>query len=104
MSVLLFLFVTLQPWGIYLYAANAFYLVRAHVPSFFSPSEVVAIILMAVAGVARSESVVTTVSVVGGIIAAGVFLFIIAALGIIAVYKQKRGLIFIVGVVDMHHH
>jgi len=71
-----------QKFGVYLYIANAFYLI-------------VGIILIAVAGVGRSEGIVTTVSILGGIIAVGVFLICISWLGVAAVWKKKRGLIFL---------
>eukprot|EP00042_Codosiga_hollandica_P047466 m.515041 g.515041 ORF g.515041 m.515041 type:complete len:274 (+) comp57459_c0_seq8:2644-3465(+) len=55
---------------------------------------IVGIILIAVAGVAKGQATISTISIIGGVIAAGVFLLLIAILGIIATFKMKRGVIF----------
>ena len=54
------------------------------------------IILCAVAGAAKGKSYVTTIAILGGIIAVGVLLILIAILGLVAVRMNKRGLIFAV--------
>ncbi len=86
-----------QPWAIYLYIANACYLVSDMGDvAMCDDVQAIAIVLIVVGAVARSESLVATVSVVGGIIAVGVGLFGVAAFGLWATYRRKRGLIFIV--------
>jgi tetraspanin-13/31 len=65
----------------YLYAINVFYFI-------------VAIIIIAVAGVAKGQAYISTIGIIGGIIAVGVFLLIISILGAFGAWKKKRGVIF----------
>ena len=53
------------------------------------------------AAAAKGASYVTTIAILGGIIAVGVFLLLLSILGVIAAYKNKRGLVFLV--CRMHH-
>ncbi len=61
-----------------------------------SLAQVVGIILIAVAAVARDEAVIATVAILGGVLAVGVLLILLSLLGAFAVWKQKRVLVFIV--------
>ncbi len=61
-----------------------------------SLAQVVAIVLIAVAAVARDEAVIATVAILGGVLAVGVLLMMLSLLGAFAVWKQKRVLVFIV--------
>lgn len=66
----------------YLYVINALYMVLG-------------LIIVAVAAIAEGgTSYTSSLPVLGGIIAAGVFLMAIAGLGMFATYNEKRGLMF----------
>ena len=64
-----------------------------------------AIIIIAVAGVYRSNATINSVPIIGGIVAMGVLLMILSLLGFFAAISKKRGLIFAVCVQScMHLH
>eukprot|EP00128_Syssomonas_multiformis_P005992 Colp12_sorted_trinity150504_noHs@18316 len=55
---------------------------------------IVGIILISVGGYAKGKSVISSESIIGGIIASGVFLFLLSILGYIAAHKHHQILLF----------
>ncbi|XP_014668814.1 PREDICTED: tetraspanin-31-like [Priapulus caudatus] len=56
----------------------------------------VAFILIGVAGYSKASSVITSITVIGGIIACGVFLLLLAVVGLIGAIKHHQVLLFFV--------
>ncbi len=89
-----------------LMGANIFYFVGDDCPSLVTAHhcqcymahymQVVGLIVIGVAAVARTDPALTTVSILGGIIAIGVFILILSLLGVLTVYKRIRGLLVLV--------
>lgn len=78
-----------------LLAINVFYMASSlFLVSLFL--QVVSVVLVSMGAYAKSASMVTSVSVLGGIIAAGVLLFIVAALGIYGTRKHHQATLFFV--------
>ena len=61
--------------------------------------QVIAIILIAVAAVAKGKSYITTIGILGGIVFTGVFLLMTTILGVIGTWQHKKSFLLIVGMV-----
>ena len=62
----------------------------------FSILQIVALILIGVAAYSRVVSIVVSLSLVGGVIASGVFLMLIAVIGYFGAIKHHQVLLFFV--------
>jgi len=62
--------------------------------------QVVAFVLMGVAGYAKASAYIVDISVMGGIIACGVFLLVIACVGVVGTVLHHQVTLFFVSISD----
>ena len=66
----------------------------------FASLQLVAFILIGVAGYGKAVAIITNISIMGGIIACGVFLLIVAIIGLAGAIKHHQVLLFFVSFKD----